>query len=80
MTDTRPDYYKTGSGGGDLISQMQHGLMTSDETRGFLKGNVFKYITRYRRKGGTIDLMKAREYIDRLIQLEKSIAYEEIMK
>ncbi len=79
MTDTRPTYYRA-SGGDDLISHMQNGLMTLDETRGFLKGNVYKYLTRYRQKGGIIDLEKAKEYLDRLINLEKATAYEEIMK
>lgn len=28
----------------------------------FLQGNVVKYLTRYRYKGGTLDLYKARDY------------------
>lgn len=37
---------------------------------GFCEGNVVKYITRWRAKGGVADLKKARHYIDLLIELE----------
>ena len=37
---------------------------------GFIEGNVIKYITRYRNKNGKQDLLKAKHYIDLLIQLE----------
>lgn len=36
----------------------------------FLQGSVIKYITRYKNKGGLVDLQKARHCIDMLIQLE----------
>lgn len=35
---------------------------------GFLEGNVIKYVTRYRHKNGLEDLLKARQYLERLIQ------------
>lgn len=37
---------------------------------GFCEGNVVKYVTRWRDKGGVGDLEKARHYLDILIQLE----------
>lgn len=37
---------------------------------GYMEGNVIKYVTRWRDKGGIADLEKARHYIDLLIQLE----------
>lgn len=37
----------------------------------FIEGNVVKYITRWRAKGGVKDLEKARHYIDLLIELEQ---------
>ena len=37
---------------------------------GFFEGNVIKYVTRWREKGGVQDLEKARHYIDLLIELE----------
>ena len=37
---------------------------------GYFEGNVIKYVTRWRDKGGKADLEKAKHYIDLLIQLE----------
>lgn len=36
----------------------------------FMAGNVVKYVTRHRDKGGADDLRKARHYIDLLLQME----------
>jgi hypothetical protein len=41
--------------------------LTAEEYRGYLAGNVLKYISRYRKKGGAEDLKKGRWYLDRLI-------------
>lgn len=35
----------------------------------FLEGNVIKYVSRWRDKGGVQDLHKARHYLDKLIEL-----------
>jgi hypothetical protein len=45
-------------------------MLSVDEFRGYLRGNVFKYQWRFREKGGVEDLRKARWYLDRLIKLE----------
>ena len=37
---------------------------------GFCEGNVIKYITRWKSKGGVEDLRKAKHYIDFLIEKE----------
>lgn len=37
---------------------------------GFFEGNVIKYVTRWRSKGGIKDLEKAKHYIEMLIELE----------
>lgn len=34
---------------------------------GFLEGNVIKYISRYKQKGGYQDLMKAKDYLEILM-------------
>ena len=34
----------------------------------FMQGNVIKYVTRYKEKNGKEDLLKAKEYIDRIIK------------
>ena len=36
----------------------------------YCEGNVIKYVTRYKQKGGIIDLEKAKHYIDLLIEQE----------
>lgn len=36
----------------------------------YMEGNIIKYVTRWRDKGGVKDLEKAKHYIDMLIQLE----------
>lgn len=36
----------------------------------YLEGNVIKYVSRWRAKGGLADLEKAKHYIDLLIELE----------
>lgn len=38
---------------------------------GFAEGNVIKYVSRWRAKGGIEDLKKARHFIDLLIEAEK---------
>lgn len=37
---------------------------------GYLEGNVIKYISRWRQKGGVDDLRKAKHYIEKLIEVE----------
>jgi hypothetical protein len=39
---------------------------------GYLEGNVVKYITRWREKGGLEDLMKAQHYLEKLIEVERA--------
>lgn len=36
---------------------------------GYFEGNVVKYVSRWKDKGGVEDLRKARHYIDKLIEL-----------
>ena len=40
----------------------------------FLEGNIVKYITRWRDKGGVQDLHKARHYLDKLLEIEQAKA------
>ncbi len=37
---------------------------------GYMEGNVIKYVSRWRSKGGIADLHKAKHYIDLLIEME----------
>lgn len=43
----------------------------------FFQGNIIKYTTRYKAKGGKEDLLKARHYIDMLIEFEYGEETEE---
>lgn len=37
---------------------------------GFFEGNIVKYISRWKDKGGVEDLRKARHYLEKLIELQ----------
>lgn len=63
----RPDHYTTG--GIETISFIEAKL-TDEEMAGYLIGNVIKYVSRWRHKGGAEDLKKARWYLGRLIDRE----------
>lgn len=41
---------------------------------GYFEGNIVKYVSRWRDKGGVEDLRKARHYLDKLIELQVSRA------
>ena len=64
-----PSHYT--DGGIECIEAIESAL-TSEEYRGYLKGNIQKYVWRERHKGGTESLKKARWYLDRLIQLDEA--------
>lgn len=44
---------------------------TTSHNMGFLDGNVVKYVTRFKHKNGLQDLLKARQYLDKLIAVEE---------
>jgi hypothetical protein len=66
-TDTvhAPKHYQ----GDECILAMEK-MLGHDEFRGFLRGNIFKYMWRYKDKNGIEDLRKANWYLDRLIKTE----------
>lgn len=41
---------------------------------GFFDGNIIKYVSRWRHKGGVDDLRKAKHYIEKLIENETHTA------
>lgn len=73
---TTPDY-----GPNETIKAVQHpthyskGIECWDyivsHNMGFLEGNIIKYVTRYKSKNGREDLLKAREYLDKLLEQVK---------
>lgn len=58
-----PSHYTTGKY--ECIDYIEDKL-TDDEFRGYIKGNVLKYITRERHKNGDEDILKAQFYLNRL--------------
>jgi hypothetical protein len=64
-----PSHYTDGSI--ETIEAIEAAL-TTEEFRGYCKGNILKYVWRERHKGGTESLKKSRWYLDRLIQLDEA--------
>jgi hypothetical protein len=58
-----PDHYKNAVETIDAIEAS----MTPEAFRGYLKGNVIKYVTRYEKKNGLEDLKKGNWYLSKLI-------------
>ena len=46
--------------------------MSPEQFEGFLRGNVIKYIARYKDKDGLKDVQKARHYLEKLIECLES--------
>lgn len=60
-----PAHYQSASGI-ECIEAIK-AQMSGEEYRGYLRGNVVKYLWRYQQKGGKQSLEKARWYLDKLI-------------
>jgi hypothetical protein len=67
-TVNHPSHYT--DGGIECIEAIESAL-TSEEYRGYLKGNIQKYVWREKHKGGTESLKKAQWYLQRLIELDE---------
>ena len=65
---TNPKHYQ-GSQGLEVI-EVHKNFLTEEELRGYYKGNALKYLLRERNKNGLVDLKKARQHLDWLIELE----------
>ena len=62
-----PSHYTTGKF--EVIDYIMDKL-TKEQFEGYCVGNVLKYVSRYRHKGGFQDLRKAQWYLDKLIDFE----------
>lgn len=60
-----PSHYMSGK---IEVIRIMEDQLTDEEYRGYIKGQVIKYITRERHKNGLEDLKKAAWYLNRLIQ------------
>lgn len=65
----RPLHYGTGSI--ECIEYIED-MLTTEEYIGYLRGNVAKYLHRWRYKNGLEDLKKAQWYTARLIKLQEA--------
>ena len=66
-----PDYYT--KNGLSPIGAFKKGLLSDDEYRGFLMGNVIKYVVRAGNKDDAIrDLEKAKHYLDFYIEWHRN--------
>ena len=63
-----PKHYADSFGGIECIEAIE-ASMSIEEFKGFLKGNVQKYVWRYAQKNGSEDLKKAKWYLERLITI-----------
>lgn len=59
-----PSHYK--QNGKETIDTIKDS-MSNEEFAGYLKGNIQKYLARFKFKNGVEDLKKARWYLDKLI-------------
>jgi hypothetical protein len=64
-----PSHYT--DGGIECIEAIEAQL-TPEEYRGYIKGNIAKYLWRERLKGGVTSLKKAQWYLDRLVQFDEA--------
>lgn len=49
--------------------QAMESWMTEEQFKGFMLGNVIKYVARFQDKGGKNDLEKAKHYLDKCLEL-----------
>ncbi|MRB55662.1 DUF3310 domain-containing protein, partial [Bacillus thuringiensis] len=69
---TNTSRYRTQSGK-QLYDVLADDLLTPEEFRGSIKKDVYKYVFRYKEKGGIASLEKAKATIDVLIAYEKEL-------
>ena len=67
-----PSHYN--QGGKETIEILKD-FLTENEFKGFLKGNVLKYMHRYYFKNGLEDLSKAQWYLKKLKDTESETTY-----
>ena len=59
-------------GGDHYKSEYEHWDFIEEHGIGYLEAATTKYISRWRKKGGQLDLEKALHYIDKLIELHET--------
>ena len=72
MTDNvnHPSHY--GQGNIEAIEYIED-VLNGEEYIGYLRGNIAKYLHRWRYKNGVEDLKKARWYLNKLIETQEGV-------
>ena len=72
MTDNvnHPPHY--GQGNIEAIEYIED-FLNEEEYTGYLRGNIAKYLHRWRYKNGVEDLEKARWYLNKLIKTQEKV-------
>lgn len=56
-------------GGNHYRSEIQHWDYVWKNDLGYFEGQITKYVTRWRKKNGLEDLLKAKHFLDKLIEI-----------
>ncbi len=68
---SEPKYYNVN--GLSPVNAFKLGLMSKEEYKGFIKGNIIKYVVRFDKKGqAKSDIDKAISYLELLKELEEN--------
>jgi len=70
MSDNNSAFNQQINGSHYKDMKIQPAVYTHANGMGHLEGDVIAYVSRWRRKGGVVDLHKARHTLDLLIELE----------
>lgn len=72
MIATKPSANDRQVGGAHYAKPIQHWDYVVAQGLGYFEGQITKYVSRWRDKGGIEDLRKARHFLDKLIEVEES--------
>lgn len=62
-------------GGDHYAAVYQHWDWCAETGLGYLEGNATKYLARFRKKGGKVDLEKALSYVEKAIALADQLTF-----
>lgn len=69
-----PNHYKLNIKGIDIeVRDIMKCVMSKEEYKGFLYGNIIKYVLRTKYKNGLEDIKKAKQYVEWLIEEKENI-------
>lgn len=58
-------------GGNHYIAPIQHWDYVAANDLDYFQGQITKYVTRWKKKGGVLDLKKAKHFLDKYIELSE---------